>query len=360
MWLTAFVQPPERLVGAGAAAKAGRMRAVLLVLLVLLFVPGWTGERRLDLLSPGLSITTSPVPLDPDDSSRRRVGALTYLGGVELRSPDLAFGGVSALHVAGERFTLLDDGGNVVQFHIASDWRVRGIKARELPDGPGPGWEKLDRDSESLAVSPDGRQLWVGFERANAIWRYSEGFMRVEGAVRPRAMRRWPANAGPESMARLSDGSFIVISEGATRDNRPGVTALWFAGDPITTRRGFGFRFVPPAGYAPTDMVELPGARALLVLVRRFDLRGFTSRLMLVRRADIRPLALVRGREIARFEHPLPSDNFEALALSREGGRTILWIASDDNQSWWQRTLLLKFALPAKWSEPARAPPSQR
>lgn len=333
------------------------MRSVVLVLLVLLFVPGWTGERRLDLLSPGLSITTVPVTLDPNRPERRRVGALTYLGGVELRSPDRAFGGFSAMHVAGERFTLLDDGGNVVQFHMGSDWRVRGVKARELPGGPGPGWEKLDRDSESLAVSPDGRQLWVGFERANAIWRYSEGFVRAEAAVRPRAMQRWPANAGPESMARLADGSFIVISEEATRDSRPGVTALWFAGDPITARRGFGFRFVPPAGYVPTDMAELPGGRALLVLVRRFDLRGFTARLMVVRRADIRPLALVRGRELARFERPLPSDNFEALAVTRENGRTIVWIASDDNQSWWQRTLLLKFALPESVAATAMPPP---
>ena len=335
------------------------MRAVVLVLLVLLLVPGWTGEKRLDLLSPGLTITATPVLLDPDRPAGRRVGALTYLGGVELDSPDPAFGGFSAMHVAGDRFTLLDDGGNVVQFRMGSDWRVRDIAFRALPDGPGTGWEKPDRDSESLAVSPDGRQLWVGFERANAIWRYSADLARAEGAVRPRPMQRWPGNAGPESMVRLGDGSFIVISEGATRESRPGVTGLWFAGDPITARRGFGFRFVPPEGYEPTDMAELPGGRALLVLVRRFDRRGFTSRLLIVPRAAIRPLALVRGRELARFARPLPSDNFEALAVTREGGRTILWIASDDNQNWWQRTLLLKFALPdsaATSAAPASAP----
>jgi hypothetical protein len=35
----------------------------------------------------------------------------------------------------------------------------------------------------------------------------------------------------------------------------------------------------------------------------------------------------------------------EALAVEREGGRTILWIASDDNFNPLQRTLLLKFGL---------------
>ena len=38
-------------------------------------------------------------------------------------------------------------------------------------------------------------------------------------------------------------------------------------------------------------------------------------------------------------------DNFEALALGREGGHDVLWIASDDNQAFWQRSLLLKFRL---------------
>jgi hypothetical protein len=39
------------------------------------------------------------------------------------------------------------------------------------------------------------------------------------------------------------------------------------------------------------------------------------------------------------------ADNFEGLAITREGSRIILWIASDDNHEFFQRTLLLKFAL---------------
>lgn len=333
------------------------MRWVMLVLLVLLFVPGWTGEKRLDLLSPGLTIAATPVPLDPDRPGRRRLGALTYLGGVALDSPDRAFGGVSAMHVAGDCFTLLDDGGNVVRFRMGADWRIADVAHRALPDGPGSGWEKRDRDSESLAISPDGRQAWIGFERVNEIWRYSADFARAEGAVRPRPMRRWPTNAGPEGMARLADGSFLVLSEGAERRGRPGVTGLWFAGDPIATPPGFAFRFVPPAGYEPTDMAELPGGGALLVLARRFGRDGFTARLLLVSRAAIRPGAVVRGRELARFAPPVQHDNFEALAVTRDGDRTVVWIASDDNQSWWQRTLLLKFALPANIAASATPAP---
>ena len=38
-------------------------------------------------------------------------------------------------------------------------------------------------------------------------------------------------------------------------------------------------------------------------------------------------------------------DELQALSVAEENGRTILWIASDDNFMGFQRTLLLKFAL---------------
>jgi hypothetical protein len=38
-------------------------------------------------------------------------------------------------------------------------------------------------------------------------------------------------------------------------------------------------------------------------------------------------------------------DNMEAQSVTRENGRTIVWIASDDNLNPIQRTILLKLAL---------------
>jgi hypothetical protein len=35
----------------------------------------------------------------------------------------------------------------------------------------------------------------------------------------------------------------------------------------------------------------------------------------------------------------------EGISVTREGGRTIVWLTSDDNYSPLQQTLLLKFAL---------------
>ena len=42
---------------------------------------------------------------------------------------------------------------------------------------------------------------------------------------------------------------------------------------------------------------------------------------------------------------PLIHDNFEGVAITREGRDTIVWLVSDDNQLFLQRSLLLKFKL---------------
>ncbi len=322
------------------------MRILFVILAVLLMVPSWSGAERLPLLRPGpAQVTTALVDLFPDDPARKRLGALTYLGGVELSSPDPVFGGFSSMRVDGTRFTMLSDGGGIVRFTMGPDWQVRDATARELPGGPGTGWEKRDRDSESMAVLPGGDVL-VGFERANALWRYDHGLRRVIGSRKPRSMRKWSANSGPEAMATMPDGSVVVFSESNAKRGLKGFAAIRLNGDPIDPAvPWYRFRYVAPPKFAVTDAIALRDGR-VLVLVRRFGLpQLFTARLQLIEAGAIRPGAIVTGRTIATFEGDVIHDNFEALALSREHGRDVLWIASDDNQAFWQRSLLLKFRL---------------
>lgn len=306
-------------------------------------VPGWSGDERLALPAPHAAIRAERVALDPADPARRAVGALIFLGGVRLTSPDPAFGGFSALAVRGDRFTLLSDGGNVATFRMDGAGRVSEPGYAPLPAGPATGWRKMDRDSESLAVELQTGKVWVGFERANAIWRYAAGFARVERFVAPAAMKRWRSNGGPESLVRLTDGRFLVIAEVATHGL--GREALLFAGDPTGGGRPVRFRYLPPAGFDPSDATQLPDGR-VLVLNRWWGLPiRFRSALVVLDPAAIRSGALVRGREIARLAPPLRSENFEGVAAAVEGGRTVIWLVSDDDTGVSQHTLLLKFRL---------------
>lgn len=322
------------------------MRLLVSILLLLLFVPGYAGPPRLPLLGADRRIDAWPVLLDPAHPARRRVGDLLWLGGVELRGRGAAFGGFSALHVAGGRITLLSDGGNIVSFAFVAGNRVADVRFAELPAGPGTGWEKRDRDSEAMAVDPRTGRIWVGFERANAIWRYAPGFARAEAQAAPPAMRDWPANTGPEAIALLPDGGMLVIAEQAHRPGRRGNAAIRFSGDPaLRPRDGYRFGYASPPGYRVSDMALLPDGR-LLVLNRGFALPYvFSAKLAVVDMHAIRPGATVAGRVIATLAAPLIHDNFEGVAVTRERGATIVWLVSDDNQSLLQRSLLLKFTL---------------
>ncbi len=249
----------------------------------------------------------------------------------------------------------LGDGGEVIRFHSGTG-RSRA-HVRLVPILPSEkGALRANWDTESMAWDPVSGRIWVGFEFRNRICRYSPMFGRVERCATPDAIRDWPPKTGMESLARLPDGRFVAIGENAPGPGGVGHDMLLFAGDPVeaATPPPIRMAYAAPQGYWPTDAVAIDDGR-LLVMNRRVTLAdGFTGVVTLVDIADMAPSRLLNGVIVARLSAPLPHDNFEALAISREGQDHVLWIASDDNHLFFQRTLLLKFAMPPEWF--AKAP----
>ena len=66
---------------------------------------------------------------------------------------------------------------------------------------------------------------------------------------------------------------------------------------------------------------------------------------MIVDLNGLAPGKTLTGKEVARLESPLITDNFEALAVEQQKRRTIIWLASDDNFWPLQQSYLLKFSL---------------
>lgn len=315
------------------------------ILLVLVFVPGWTGIDRLPLLSR--EVVVDAAAFVPSGGWPRRVGALTPIGAVRLSASDPAFGGFSALSVSDGQATLLSDGGNYVRIAINGN-RLSTLDGGPLPHGPGTGWAKESRDTESLALDPRSGAAWIGYERANAIWRYSADLRRAEAHRAPAAMRDWPMNGGAESLARLNDGRFVAIGEQARDSKARGDNArrgLIFSGDPTAaTTRVARFRYRPPRGYSPSDAAVLPDGD-LLVLNRRFSKLRFHAALVRVPIGEVRAGATVEGRVIAAWGPPLIGENCEGLAITRERGATMVWVVTDNDLAWYRPTLLVKFRL---------------
>lgn len=326
----------------------------MLVLIAALFFigrlapPALLSPSRID--GPAL-IHFNPLVLDSRDPARTKLGALTYLGGWSLDSPNRGFGGISAMHVDERAVVALSDAGALIRFSLPKGTSVRG-SIDPLPVGLGAPVAKRDRDTESMALF--GGHAWIGFEWRGAIRRYVMGSgdgsgdgagWRSDADHAPAAMRAWPNNSGAEGIVRLKDGRFLVFSEGAMRKDGTS-EVLEFSGDPAvagTTAHSLGYR--APPGYRLTDAAVLPDGR-LLLLNRRFSiLEGVAAKLVVARPPRPGAAAIIAGDEIADFASPVTVDNMEALSVTREAGRTIVWIASDDNFSPLQRTLLLKFVL---------------
>ncbi len=282
------------------------------------------------------------VRLDETNPARRAVGRLQYLGGWVVRSNDRRFGGISAMHVEAATVTAVSDAGTVIRFGLPGT-RPQSGDIFPLPQGPGSSGVKEDRDAESMAVHK--RKVWVTFEGRDEVWRYARASWKPESHAAPPDMKKWPFNGGGEAMLRLNDGRFLIFKEGG--EGNGGTTeVLLFDSDPaVPASRVTRLWYRPPNGYKITDAALLPDGR-MLYLNRRFAFtEGMSAKLTMGPKPVLKPDAILSGAEIARLEPPLTVDNMEALSITQENGRSILWIASDDNFVPLQRTLLLKFAL---------------
>lgn len=313
------------------------LRLILILLIAIGLAPGtWLrnpADRQTSLTAP-IIFTRLDIPA-PVPGETRLVGAW------RIDSTRPYFGGISALRWRQDnRMILLSDAGTIMQLS-APGAAASPVRARLLPG------LTVDRnmtaDTESLTFDQASRRTWIGFEFANAIVRYNAD-MNVERVVRPRAMRKWGANSGPEAMVRLADGRFIVLAEGSPWSKGP-TPALLFRSDPVDGAPPDRFLFDRPDDYRPVDIAQLPDGR-VLVLLRQFQLAlppRFTGILMVADPADIVAGQRWSGRIIARLEPPWPTDNYEGLAIGAQRGDGVdVWVVSDDNQSAFQQTLLLK------------------
>ncbi|HUQ13005.1 MAG TPA: esterase-like activity of phytase family protein [Novosphingobium sp.] len=257
-----------------------------------------------------------------------------------VTSPNSEFGSYSALASLDEtRLAAFSDRGARLVFSVPDLPAAPASRIDLLAATRGTA-SKRERDCEAVARDPASGSVWAAYEQTNTIVRYgAEG--AVTGRARPAAMRAWPANRGPEAMARLGDGRFVVLGEVRVHGRH---RALRFDRDPVEGGTPVPFEYAPPAGFRPTDMAVLPDGRVVVLNRELLFPWRFRAALTVLDPSEIRPGKVWRGREIARLGPAGPADNYEGLAVVPRGdGRVTLWLISDDNQAALvQRTLLLK------------------
>ncbi len=290
----------------------------------------------------------SQVPLSEEDPSLDRVGDLKYMGGLDIPRMGQNIGGLSALRWdadSGRLLALTDDARFVWITPEDRAERLVGIVDLEVGTLLGTDGEPLtgkqQGDSESLNRLLRGSQPsdfgWnVGFERDHRILFYESLYgpaKRVEFDVEAE-FGPVDENKGLETLTKFGTG-FLACVERQAAEGRANCRTMVFGGKRVD------FAAEPPKrvqelGGVPTDADSLTDGTTFILFRSYSPSQGNAAAIVAYALDGTR-------REIATFLPPLTLDNFEGLAVREEGGRTFLYIVSDDNFSGSQRTLLMKF-----------------
>ncbi len=294
-------------------------------------------------------IALEPIVIDAKNPVRSRVGRLEFLGGWTMTSDNVAFGGISSMvALPDNRFLMLSDNGSLFGFTLDESKHLANRPfIAPLPDGPAKpnAFARQNWDSESFLHDPETGQFWVGYEHQHSIWRYGPSLARREAAHFPEVAKNWPENGGAEAMLHLPDSRFLVFSE-AAEYLKGGYQALIFASDPAEPdSKAVSFGYQPPKGYNLTDAAILDEKTALMLHRRFTPFDGVSAILSIAQLKDFQPGKVATSVPIATLKPPFKVDNMEALAVTRDGDQIFVWIASDDNFSVLQESLLFKFRL---------------
>lgn len=259
-----------------------------------------------------------------------------------LTSPQPDFGGFSALAWRGGRLVLFSDYGLALELpELPADGGRIAAPSRRIGTDT---IRKSGRDIE--AAASEGGSIWLALENTNAIVRL-DGRLAQRGAALPQALADWPANGGPEALARLADGRFLVLREGrvVVGDTDP-LAGVLFAGDPTAGATSRNVAITGADGYHPVDAASAPDGR-ILVLLRRLGFGwpfDFRSRLAWLDPADLDDGSASLSSPIDLSVY-LPDDNYEGLAVRAAGERWDVWVVSDDNNSHFQANWLARLSL---------------
>jgi hypothetical protein len=275
--------------------------------------------QRRSVVAVILALGAAPAFAEP---RAEHLGSWTWVTGV----PGLY--GFSAIEVSddGTAFTVMGDGGQIVRGKIhRTEGVIDGLRQwlfTTLHNVAGEEMERDMRDSEGLAIAPDGTS-YVSFEGHHRVWSYPD----LEGPARPLPLhpdfQGFAPNAGFEALAVDAQGTVYAIPErsGGLTDPFPVYRYRDTAWDvPFTIKREGEFLPVG-ADFGPDGL--------LYILERKFiGIFGLQSR---VRRFAIDGDAI--GQEEMLFETlPRTHDNLEGISVWRdEDGFIRLTMISDDN-----------------------------
>ena len=313
-------------------------------ILSLVFLSFFTNSLATELGTP-VELKSTKINLFPTDFENISLNKLKFVSGIEIKSNHPDFGGLSgiiinedkSLIVVGDRGIWLtgkikiDENGKLVEI---INGRLGHLKDNE--NNPLYKLGKSYTDAES--IEPYNNKFVVSFERKHRILIFNDIFSHSEIFYDRIKYLDLPDNGGIEAMAPLKNNSIFLLSENLIHPDDK------IAGYLLSDNKLKKVYVKKNGSFKPTDMSSLPEGNILL-LERSFSpVRGASAKISVIKYEDLKPNSVILPLTLDTLKPPMVVDNFEGISfLKLNDGGYYIFILSDDNFNFLQKTLLYQF-----------------
>ena len=312
--------------------------------LSLVFLSFFTNSLATELGTP-VELKSIKINLFPTDLENISLNKLKFVSGIEIKSNHPDFGGLSGLIINEDKSLIsvgdqgiwltgkikIDENGKLVEI---INGRLGHLKGNE--NNPLYKLGKSYTDAESIEFY--NNKFVVSFERKHRILIFNNIFLHSEIFYDRIKYLDLPDNGGIEAMAPLKNNSIFLLSENLIHPD--GKIAGYLLSDnklkKVYVKKNGSFK--------PTDMASLPDGNILL-LERSFSpVRGVSARISVIKYEDLKPNSVILPFTLDTLKPPMVVDNFEGISfLKLNDGGYYIFILSDDNFNFLQKTLLYQF-----------------
>ena len=312
--------------------------------LSLVFIFFYTNSIATELGTP-VELKNTVINLFPTDLENISLNKLKFVSGVEIKSNHPDFGGLSGLIINEDKSLIAvgdqgiwltgkiktDENGKLVEI---IDGRLGHLKGNK--NNPLYMLGKSYTDAES--IEHYNNKFVVSFERKHRILIFNNIFSRSEIFYDRIKYLDLPDNGGIEAMAPLKNNSIFFLSENLIHPDDK------IAGYLLSDNKLKKVYVKKNGSFKPTDMSSLPDGNILL-LERSFSpVKGASARISVIKYEDLKPNSVILPSTLDTLKPPMVVDNFEGISfLKHNDGGYYIFILSDDNFNFLQKTLLYQF-----------------
>ena len=312
--------------------------------LSLVFLSFFTNSLATEL-GTAVELKSIKINLFPTDLENISLNKLKFVSGIEIKSNHPDFGGLSGLIINEDKSLIavgdqgiwltgkikIDENGKLVEI---INGRLGHLKGNE--NNPLYKLGKSYTDAESIEFY--NNKFVVSFERKHRILIFNNIFLHSEIFYDRIKYLDLPDNGGIEAMAPLKNNSIFLLSENLIHPDDK------IAGYLLSDNKLKKVYVKKNGSFKPTDMSNLPDGNILL-LERSFSpVRGVSARISVIKYEDLKPNSVILPLTLDTLKPPMVVDNFEGISfLKLNDGGYYIFILSDDNFNFLQKTLLYQF-----------------